>query len=151
MLRDIDDGALIVGHGLTVTYGDTVVVDRVDLAVRPHEIVILIGPNGSGKTTLVRTLLGLVEPSFGTVTRRADLVIGYVPQSLQIDPTLPMTVRRFLHLRIRATDRDIEAAAAEVGPVPWTRPPLSSPTVRTTDSFPAPSKIEISETPVSVL
>jgi zinc transport system ATP-binding protein len=112
---DNRNGALIVAHGLTVAYGDAVVVDHVDLAVRPREIVILIGPNGSGKTTLVRAMLGLVEPVSGAVTRRDDLVVGYVPQHLHIDPTLPMTVRRFLGLRTRATAKDLAAAAAEVG------------------------------------
>ena len=119
MLRDSaadnKNGALVVAQGLTVAYGGNAVVDRVDLAVRSGEIVVLIGPNGSGKTTLVRALLGLVEPAAGTVARRAGLVIGYVPQQLQIDPTLPMTVRRFLALRTNAAARDMQAAAAEVG------------------------------------
>jgi zinc transport system ATP-binding protein len=119
MLRDSaaenKNCALVVAHGLTIAYGDAVVVDRVDLSVRAGEIVILIGPNGSGKTTLVRAMLGLVEPVSGAVTRRDGLVIGYVPQQLQIDPTLPMTVRRFLRLRTRATAKDLEAAAEEVG------------------------------------
>jgi zinc transport system ATP-binding protein len=106
---------LIAGTGLNVTLGGQPVISGVDIAVRMGEIVILIGPNGSGKTTLVRTLLGLVEPDTGSVTRKDRLVIGYVPQYLQIDPTLPLTVGRFLTLGTRASAKDLAAALHEVG------------------------------------
>jgi len=115
MPRDRDEAILIGGAGLTVRRGGQAIVDGVDIAVRAGEIVILIGPNGSGKTTLVRTLLGLVEAEGGTVTRKDRLVIGYVPQYLQIDPTLPLTVGRFLTLGTRASAGDLESALAEVG------------------------------------
>jgi zinc transport system ATP-binding protein len=115
MPRDPADGALIAARGLSVTLGGHRVVDGVDLSVGQGEIVVLIGPNGSGKTTLVRAILDLLEPDAGTVERRIGLVVGYVPQHLQIDPTLPMTVRRFLSLRTRATAKDLAAALAEVG------------------------------------
>jgi zinc transport system ATP-binding protein len=115
MPRDLEERTLIAGAGLTVNLGGQAVVSSVDIAVRQGEIVILIGPNGSGKTTLVRTLLGLVDADRGTVTRKDGLVIGYVPQHLQIDPTLPLTVGRFLMLGTRATAKDLDAALREVG------------------------------------
>ena len=115
MPRDRDDTTLIAGTGLTVTLGGQSIVDGVDIAVDFGEIVILIGPNGSGKTTLVRTLLGLVEAGKGSVRRKARLVIGYVPQQFQIDPTLPLTVGRFLMLGTRASAKDLAAALSEVG------------------------------------
>ena len=55
-------------------------------------------PNGAGKTTLVRVLLGLEKPDRGTVHRRKDLRIGYVPQRFDSDAVIPMTVERFLML-----------------------------------------------------
>lgn len=115
MPRDSDDRTLIAAEGLSVRRGGHLIVDKVDLTVAPGEIVILIGPNGSGKTTLVRALLDLVEPDGGRVARRLALTIGYVPQQLQFDPTLPLTVRRFLTLGTQATETDLEAALAEVG------------------------------------
>lgn len=126
MPRDQDERYLIIGTGLTVRFGGHAVVDNVDITVASGEIVILIGPNGSGKTTLVRTLLGLVEPERGSVTRRERLVTGYVPQHLQVDPTLPLTVERFLRLGTRASSADLGAALKEVGVGPILGKPIQS-------------------------
>ncbi len=126
MPRDRDETILIAGTDLTVKLGGQAIIDGVDIAVGVSEIVILIGPNGSGKTTLVRTLLGLVEADLGSVTRKDRLVIGYVPQHLQIDPTLPLTVGRFLTLGTRASARDLQAALDEVGVVQVLHSPVQS-------------------------
>lgn len=89
---------LISVSDLTVRFGEAAILDSVSLSVRPGEIVIVIGPNGAGKTTLLRAILGLTEPDSGQVSRRSRLRIGYMPQSIAIDDTLPLTVRRFLEL-----------------------------------------------------
>lgn len=93
-------------------YGDTVVLDNVDLTLHRHEIMTLIGPNGAGKTTLVRVILGLTRPDRGTVKRKKGLTFGYVPQRFSVDWTLPITVARFLGLpkpRGHARERDVLA------------------------------------------
>lgn len=74
------------------------VLQNVSLAIDAGEIVTIVGPNGSGKSTLLRVIIGALKPQKGTVTRRDGLRIGYVPQKLHIDPTLPITVNRFLNL-----------------------------------------------------
>ena len=84
--------------GASVRLGGRAVLEDVDLAIAPGEIVTVVGPNGSGKTTLLRTVLGAVKPGRGQVTRAPGLRLGYVPQALVVDPTLPMTVSRFLAL-----------------------------------------------------
>jgi zinc transport system ATP-binding protein len=106
---------LISVERATVRFGDTAALEHVDLAVRPGEIVTLIGPNGAGKSTLLRVVLGLQRLDEGRVTRRPGLRIGYVPQRFAIDPTLPMTVARFLALMAPRGAGDSEAVLAEVG------------------------------------
>lgn len=88
---------LLQARNITVPGPGGPLVDGVSLSLAPGEIVVLIGPNGSGKTTLVKALLGLV-PRQGEVTRKEGLRIGYVPQHFARDPSLPITVRRFLAL-----------------------------------------------------
>jgi zinc transport system ATP-binding protein len=99
---------------IDVRFGERLVLDRVSLGVHRGEIVTIIGPNGAGKTTLLRTVLGLQAPTRGTVQRKPALRIGYVPQRVAIDDTLPLTVRRFLALTGAARDA-IAAALDEVG------------------------------------
>jgi zinc transport system ATP-binding protein len=106
---------LVRARHLSVTLGDQPVLTDVSLAVNPGEIVTILGPNGSGKSTLVRALLGLVRPTSGEVLRRPRLRIGYVPQKLALDPSLPLTVRRFLSLPARVGDAEAAAALDRVG------------------------------------
>lgn len=74
------------------------ILQNIDLRVERGKIVTLIGPNGAGKTTLVRVVLGLLKADSGTITKAAALAIGYMPQKLQIDSTMPITVFGFLQL-----------------------------------------------------
>lgn len=100
--RIIDDGdpsaALIAAKGISIWIGEREIVQNVDLAIGRGEIVTLIGPNGSGKTTVLRAMLGLLAPDTGTIRRRRGIRIGYVPQHMHVDRTLPISVRRFLRL-----------------------------------------------------
>ena len=81
-------------------YGDHLVLDSVSLEISSREFVALTGDNGSGKTTLIKTILGLLRPSSGTVrVFSTDLHslkdrsrLGYVPQRPRVDADLPATV-----------------------------------------------------------
>ncbi|MFI8746450.1 zinc ABC transporter ATP-binding protein ZnuC [Pseudomonas sp. NPDC077186] len=107
--------ALIRLDGVAVSFNGQPVLDNVQLSVQPGEIVTLIGPNGAGKTTLVRVVLGLLQPERGSVRRTPRLRIGYMPQKLHVDATLPLSVLRFLRL-VPGVDRQRALAAlAEVG------------------------------------
>jgi zinc transport system ATP-binding protein len=106
---------LIAAEGLDVHLGKAKVLTGISLQVRAAEIVTILGPNGSGKSTLLRALLGIVPASGGRVLRQAGLRVGYVPQRLTIDRSLPMTVRRFLSLPVRCSDAQATAALARAG------------------------------------
>ena len=92
---------LIETSGLGVALGGNRVLRDVSIALRRGEIVTVVGPNGSGKTTLIRLLIGALKPSEGRIARAPGLVIGYVPQRLAIDHTMPLSVARFLALASR--------------------------------------------------
>jgi ABC-2 type transport system ATP-binding protein/ribosome-dependent ATPase len=94
----------IAAVGVTRRFGDFIAVEGVDIAVAPGEVVGLLGANGAGKTTLIRMLLGVLQPSAGSVslfgrapTRAERRRVGYVPQNLGLYPDL--TVQENLEFR----------------------------------------------------
>ena len=87
----------------------------VDLAVEPGKIVTLIGPNGSGKSTAAKMALGIISPNEGTAQRQEGLTVGYVPQNLAIDWTLPLTVERFMHLTGAKKGPEVEESMTATG------------------------------------
>lgn len=107
--------SLVSIAGLNVRLGGNTVLHHVDFTIAPGEIVTIVGPNGSGKSTLLRAIIGAIRPTSGKVTRTPGLRIGYVPQKLHIDPTLPMTARRFLDLPARVSEADAAHALEEAG------------------------------------
>ena len=109
--RDI----LITLSNAGVSRGGRVLVDGVDLTIARGEIVTLIGPNGSGKSTTAKLATGVLKPTMGTVTRLPGLRIGYVPQKLSVDWTLPLTVERLMTLTGRYSASEIAAALEAVG------------------------------------
>ena len=106
---------LLAAEGLTVRLGGAEVLSAVTMAIEPGEIVTVLGPNGSGKSTLLRALLGMVALASGRVTRAPGLRVGYVPQKLSVDTSLPLSVRRFLSLPHRVSEAEAQAALARVG------------------------------------
>ncbi|SHK35415.1 manganese transport system ATP-binding protein [Pseudonocardia thermophila] len=118
---------------LTVRYGDVVALDGASLHVGAGRVCGLIGMNGSGKSTLFKSIIGLVRPASGSIrvagvdpaTARRRAVIGYVPQSEEVDWQFPISVRdvvmtgRYAAMgtmrRPRAADHDaVDEALARV-------------------------------------
>ncbi|NHB78098.1 metal ABC transporter ATP-binding protein [Rhodobacter calidifons] len=106
---------LLSADHVCVRYGAHEVLHDISLKIAPGEIVTILGPNGSGKSTLLRALLGILPVAEGRILREAGLRIGYVPQRLTIDRTMPITVRRFLSLPVRVRDRAAAGTLARVG------------------------------------
>ncbi len=107
--------SLISASGVEVRLGGQNVLSHVDFQISKGEIVTLVGPNGSGKTTLLKALIGAVPLSKGRVEHAPGLRIGYVPQRLHVDPTLPLTVARFLNLPIRIGSAQLDEALSQAG------------------------------------
>lgn len=110
----MDKDTLIKANHIGVRFADRHVLQDVTLELQEGQLMTLIGPNGAGKTTLVRIVLGLLQPHTGTLYRAPGLRIGYMPQKLFIEPTLPLTVRRFLQLAAPRQKRDVEPLLEEV-------------------------------------
>ncbi len=95
---------MLAVDGVSVRLAGREVLRDVRFAIRPGEFVGLIGSNGAGKTTLLRVILGLQQPSAGTVRiDRADRArhapaIGYVPQKVLLDPDMPLRARDLVGL-----------------------------------------------------
>lgn len=106
--------SLISLENISVSFGPRQVLSNVSLNLRSGHILTVIGPNGAGKSTLVRVVTGLISADKGKLTRLPNLVMGYVPQKLQLDATLPINVERFMRLHSRVTQADIRAALKRV-------------------------------------
>jgi heme ABC exporter ATP-binding subunit CcmA len=108
--------AVIEFEQISKRYGGVLAVDALSMTVERGEILALVGPNGAGKTTLIRTLLGLVRPTSGTVrvaghdTQRDGIAvrrqIGYLPQRAVLYPNLTVSE----NLAFLAQIRDVAPA-----------------------------------------
>ena len=107
--------SLITAQNMSAGYGALPALHGVDFTIDRGEIVTVVGPNGSGKSTLVKALMGMIPATSGRVKRAPGLSIGYVPQALRIDATLPLTVARFLSLPKARPSADITAMLGRVG------------------------------------
>lgn len=114
MIKD-SPNRLIEAQSIKLAFAERDILKGVNLSIDRGEIVTLIGPNGAGKTSLVRIVLGLLNPSSGEVYRRENLRIGYMPQKLHIEPSLPLTVKRFLLLAAKASPLELQEALTRVG------------------------------------
>ena len=105
---------LIEISNLEIKYGSKKVLQNINLSLNAGEIVTIVGPNGSGKTSLFKAIIGSIPYSNGKIRIKPNIRVGYVPQQLKVDQTLPITVERFLKLAIKDYN-DTEKIAAFLG------------------------------------
>lgn len=106
-------GALITAENITVTRQGKHILHDVSMTVGTDDFITVIGPNGAGKSMLLKCLMGFYQPESGTVTRKQGLQIGYVPQRLMPDNTMPITVSNFLALRKKTNATVLKNVAEE--------------------------------------
>ncbi len=97
-LRPAAVGPTLDFQQVSLVLGRTQILDNVSFTVQPGSVHALVGPNGGGKSSLIKTLLGQM-PHQGKLSLQwpgAVGTIGYVPQALEFDRGLPMTVDDFM-------------------------------------------------------
>ena len=97
-----------------IRQNDKWLVQGVSLEVEKGKIVTLIGPNGSGKSTTAKIALGIYKKIEGNVEKFTDK-IGYVPQKISVDWTLPLRVHDFMILTENLKDEEINKALTLTG------------------------------------
>ena len=95
---------------ICVHFGQKTALQQINMAIYPNTVTTIVGPNGGGKSTLLKVLLKLIKPSSGVVIYGDDVRIGYVPQKIHVDHSLPMTVEKFLSLKKGIKASDIQQA-----------------------------------------
>ena len=88
----------ITTHNMSIIRQKRAILHDISLDINPHDFITIIGPNGAGKSMLLKCLLGFFPPDKGSITRKPDLKIGYMPQYFTLEPTIPINVKHFICL-----------------------------------------------------
>ena len=109
-----ENNILVKLNEVGIKQNDKWLVKGVSLVVEKGKIVTLIGPNGSGKSTTAKIALGIYKKIEGQVEKYTNNV-GYVPQKISIDWTLPLRVNDFMLLTENLKDETINEALSLTG------------------------------------
>jgi len=110
-------------NNLSFAYGNSKILDKVNLEIEEHDFVAIIGPNGGGKSTLMKLIVGLLKPAEGYVKLFGEKVpsrkvpVGYVPQNTSRNLEFPITVGECVALGkigLKAKSREVADALAKV-------------------------------------
>ena len=110
----LEKNILVKLNNVGIQQNDKWLVKGVSLEVEKGKIVTLIGPNGSGKSTTAKIALGIYKNIEGNVEKFTNNV-GYVPQKISIDWTLPLRVKDFMVLTDSIKDELIDEALSLTG------------------------------------
>ncbi|AUM12943.1 zinc ABC transporter ATP-binding protein ZnuC [Ketobacter alkanivorans] len=111
----LSQDTLVALHDVGLDFKSRRVLDHISFNVNRREILTIIGPNGAGKSCLLKVILGLYRPTRGTCQRASGLKIGYMPQKLTVDGSLPLSVERFLTLANKGDNQPVDAVLRRVG------------------------------------
>ena len=106
--------ALISAKNVSVLKHQKSILDNIDIQINKNDFITIIGPNGAGKTMLLKCLMGFYKPTSGRIERKEKLRIGYMPQSISIINTMPITVKDFITVRKEYDDISLNKVITEV-------------------------------------
>lgn len=90
---------LIKAENVTVIRQRKHILKDVSISIGERDFITVIGPNGAGKSMLLKCLLGFYRADAGIIKRQKSLQVGYMPQRLSLNQSMPITAGRFLRLR----------------------------------------------------
>ena len=101
---------LLEVRNLDFKVGENIILENISFNVEENGILAIIGPNGAGKTTLVKCILGILEPTNGTVEFKKKNSVGYIPQKLSFDRDFPISVEEFIQIQHKGplSEADLE-------------------------------------------
>ena len=114
MAVSADAKMLIQAQGIELTLGQNRILSHIDFSIRAGEIVTIVGPNGSGKSSLLRVLVGAIQATDGNLVVASGLRVGYVPQRLDLERALPMSVRRFFNLPRKVSTKAVSEVCQRI-------------------------------------
>jgi zinc transport system ATP-binding protein len=115
---------IVAVKNLSVTLDHHPIVHDINFEIDEGESIAIIGPNGSGKTVLLKSMLGIV-PHQGEILWREGVTVGYVPQKIEADRTVPLNARTLLHAKASVAGCSAAAIAETIARVGLTDEILS--------------------------
>ena len=91
--------ALISAQNISVVKNEKAILKNIDIEIKKNDFLTIIGPNGAGKTMLLKCLMQFYKPDSGQIIKKPNLKMGYMPQSINIINTMPMSVQNFITVR----------------------------------------------------
>jgi zinc transport system ATP-binding protein len=98
MNKSVEKNNLLELKNINLTIDGNKILENISLSLEKGKIKTLIGINGGGKTTLARIIIGAVKASSGEIIKQKNIKIGHMPQKIQVDKTIPMSVMDFIKL-----------------------------------------------------
>ena len=106
--------ALISAKKVCVFKHQKSILENIDIQINKNDFITIIGPNGAGKTMLLKCLMGFYKPTSGIIEKKEKLKIGYMPQSINVINTMPMTVKSFITVRKKYDDISLNKVIYEI-------------------------------------
>ena len=106
--------ALISARKVCVFKHQKSILENIDIQINKNDFITIIGPNGAGKTMLLKCLMGFYKPTSGIIEKKEKLKIGYMPQSINVINTMPMTVKNFITVRKKYDDISLNKVIYEI-------------------------------------